>query len=149
LGREESSNTTSLAYALCFDGSWTFDSCETRSDGTLWETPTSWRTGYQPSALPVRVGQRSDWVSVWGTFDTAVGLTADGTLWTWGKDYGQPAHYEFVEKLESIREVIAAAMGAQQQSSILPTHEQCGPFYPQKTPRPLLELVFTNAPPKR
>ncbi|HEY3855757.1 MAG TPA: ABC transporter permease subunit [Verrucomicrobiae bacterium] len=149
LAREVSSNTTSSAFALSFDSNWTIALCETRSDGSLWETPTSWRTVYEPSGLPVRVGERSDWVSVWGTQDTAVALTADGTLWTWGSDYGQPAHYEFVEKLETIREVIASVLGAPQSSSILAIHEMCFPYYPQKTPRPLLQMVFTNSPPNR
>jgi hypothetical protein len=146
LGNELSTNTTSSALGIQFNGDWTLAYFETRTDGTLWAAATSWQSGYRPKALPFRVGQRSDWVSIWGTLETTVGLTADGTLWAWGKDYGQPAHYEFVEKLGVIREMIATSMGAPQHQSILSIHEECNPYYPQNTPRPLLELVFTNSP---
>ena len=146
LGNELSTNTTSSALGIHFNGDWTMAFLETRTDGTLWAAPTSWQSGYRPKALPFRVGQRSDWVSIWGAFDSTVGLTADGMLWAWGKDYGQPAHYEFGEKLGVIREMIATLMQAPQHESILSIHEQYNPYYPQNTPRPLLELVFTNSP---
>ena len=62
---------------------------EVRSDGTLWERTQPLSTY---AATPVgewrRLGKRSDWAALWGTGGTALGLTADGTLWTWGIDPG-------------------------------------------------------------
>jgi hypothetical protein len=105
----------------------------------------SWFSMLAPSAPPVRIGQRSDWVSVWGNFTTAVGLTSDGTLWTWGADYGQPAHFELADALGIVRETIAPPPKTGPASGIREIHEECGAFYPQKEPRPLLRLVATNA----
>jgi len=36
-----------------------------------------------------KIGERSDWVSIWGSDDTYYGLTSDGTVWVWGTDFGQ------------------------------------------------------------
>jgi hypothetical protein len=36
-----------------------------------------------------RVGERSDWVSIWGSDGTYFGLTSDSTVWVWGADWGQ------------------------------------------------------------
>jgi alpha-tubulin suppressor-like RCC1 family protein len=140
-----SSNATSSAGGLLFRADWTPASFETHSDGTLWATPLSWSTMYAPIATPLRVGQRSDWVSVWGTFNTTIGLTSDGTLWTWGKDYGQPAHYEFGDRFGMLKEMIATLLGAAPPSSIYAVHDECGQYYPEKEPRPLLRIVTPNA----
>ena len=145
IGYHASSNGIAFAFGMLFQGDWPVASFETRSDGTLWATPVTWPTLLQPMGPPLRIGKRSDWVSVWGTFDTTIGLTADGTLWTWGKDYGQPAHYEFEERLGMLKEMIATLLGAGPQSSINDRHEQCREFYPQKEPRPLLRLAPTNS----
>lgn len=36
-----------------------------------------------------RIGERADWVSVWGSDGTYFGLTSDGTVWIWGTDWGR------------------------------------------------------------
>jgi hypothetical protein len=36
-----------------------------------------------------KIGDRSDWVSIWGSEETYFGLTSDGTVWVWGIDWGQ------------------------------------------------------------
>ncbi len=36
-----------------------------------------------------QVGQRTDWVSVWASDESYFGLTANGTVWVWGTDWGQ------------------------------------------------------------
>jgi ABC-type transport system involved in multi-copper enzyme maturation permease subunit len=146
LGTQVSSNATTSALGLFFTNNWTLASFETRPDGALWATPMSWRGGYQPTALPFRVGQRSDWVSVWGTFETTIGLTSDGTLWAWGRDYGQDAHYELAERFGIIRETIATVLGAEPQSSIRAMQDECRPYYPQKEPRRLIQILVTNSP---
>lgn len=63
---------------------------EIRADGTLWRqshpfrrVPLSVR-----HATPGRVGDRSDWVRLWYGGSGVLGLTRDGTLWTWGVDWG-------------------------------------------------------------
>jgi hypothetical protein len=117
---------TSSAYGFLCRTNWTWASFETRGDGTLWATPRSGALTDPPTSPPARFGERSDWVSLWGTFDTTLGLTADGTLWTWGKDFGQPAHYEFGEKLGAIKETIATMLGAGPPAGILAVHENCG-----------------------
>ena len=62
---------------------------EVRSDGSLWgrTQPLSTQTATQVGQWR-QLGKRSDWISLWGAGGTAVGLTADGTLWTWGIDPG-------------------------------------------------------------
>ena len=82
---------------------------EIRSDNTLWATGTaepsatqslagggiSFRYGplspAQGAGATVwrRIGNRSDWVSVWGADGTYYGLTSEGTVWVWGSDWGQ------------------------------------------------------------
>ncbi|HSH16795.1 MAG TPA: hypothetical protein VLD18_12215, partial [Verrucomicrobiae bacterium] len=60
---------------------------EVREDGSLMVSPY---TLPYPSASPVegwnRYGHRTDWLGVWSNGGTMLGLTADGTLWTWGYD---------------------------------------------------------------
>lgn len=64
------------------------------SNGTLW----SWGLGDQgqlgrpdyDNAIPIRVGNDTDWVTVEGARYSSFGLKEDGTLWSWGSDqFGQ------------------------------------------------------------
>jgi hypothetical protein len=90
---------------------------EIRPDGTLWaigepdlpknpgrRAPTSGAAFRISNGVPApvrgantsagkkyewhRLGKRSDWVSVWASNQVYVGLTADGTVWVWGIDWG-------------------------------------------------------------
>lgn len=60
---------------------------EVREDGSLMMSSYTYPF---PSAVPVegwsRYGHRTDWVGVWSDGGVMLGLTADGTLWTWGYD---------------------------------------------------------------
>lgn len=57
-----------------------------KQDGTLWKFVSSSFGG--PLSAGTQVGRRSDWVGIWG-MGTVFGLTADGTVWFWGWDFGQ------------------------------------------------------------
>ncbi len=144
IGSLVSTNTAVSAFGRLFATNWTGATYETRSNGTLWATPNSWPPMNAPMASPLRVGQRSDWVSVWGGYKTMVGLTADGTLWTWGLDFGQASHMSAGEKLRMLREMIANGLGSTPPSSYFLNYDWDG-FQAQKEPRPLFRLVATNS----
>ena len=75
-------------FAMARVGHWAI--YEVRNDGSLWKTnapigpPRFWPAVF--SSGWSRVGNRSDWVRLWGTGSTAIGLTRDGTIWIWGQD---------------------------------------------------------------
>ena len=60
-----------------------------------------------------RIGDRTDWVSIWGSDETYFGLTLDGTVWVWGIDWGQKPVETLKDKLahlwEEIRDRFQAA----------------------------------------
>jgi alpha-tubulin suppressor-like RCC1 family protein len=142
IGSLVSTNTAVSAFGRLFATNWTDATYETRSNGTLWATPNSWPPMSPPLAAPLRIGQRSDWVSVWGGYKTMVGLTSDGTLWTWGLDFGRAAHMSVGEKLGMLREMIAPVLGG---TPPHPIDYDWGEYHPQKEPRPLFRLVATNS----
>jgi alpha-tubulin suppressor-like RCC1 family protein len=144
IGSLISTNGAVSAFGRLFDTNWTEATYETRPDGTLWATPNSWPPINPPFSAPVRVGRRSDWVSVWASAKTMIGLTSDGTLWAWGLDYGQTSHMGVGEKLGMLRESIAHELGGTPWRTSL-NYDWEG-FQAQKEPRPLFRLVATNAP---
>jgi len=121
---------------------------ELRSDGTLWERwePLSFYPD-TPVGDWLRVGKRADWVGLWGGHGTALGLTADGTLWTWGIDVGREPAADFLSRLKLARSWLTSLIGPGPR----PILAGAGgiPAY-QKRPRPLMRLVLTNSvPPAR
>jgi hypothetical protein len=110
---------------------------ELRPDGTLWgrKQPLGMQT-----ATPVgewrRLDKRSDWIGLWGTSGTAVGLTADGTLWTWGIDPGGQPAFDLATRLKLAQQRLMTVF------SPAPRPMPVGmiPAY-QKQPRPLIRLV--------
>jgi alpha-tubulin suppressor-like RCC1 family protein len=120
--------------------------CELRSDGTLWKRAQPLGTY---SATPVgewrRLGQRSDWAALWGGGGTALGLTADGTLWTWGIDPTRGQVSDFLSQLKLVQSRLRGMFGSGPRPNLAATT----PAY-QKQPRPLMRLVLTNSvPPAR
>jgi hypothetical protein len=115
-------------------------SYEVQPDGTLWERvqplgpdasgpPGSWQ----------RVGKRSDWVGFWGADGTALALTADGTLWTWGIDQGRERTRDLLTQLKILQQQVLRLGGPAARAGFMggmPTY--------RKQPRPLMRLVFTN-----
>ena len=116
---------------------------EVRSDGTLWGRTQPLSTS---SATPVgewrRLGKRSDWTALWGTGGTALGLTSDGTLWTWGIDPGQEPVPDFRTRLKLAQIRLRGLFGPGPR----PIATGAFPAY-QKQPRPLMRLVLTNGVP--
>ena len=111
---------------------------EVRSDGTLWARTQPLST---ETAAPVgewrRLGKRSDWIGLWGTTGTAVGLTADGTLWTWGVDPGREPSLDFISRVKLAQSRLMTLFGpAPRPMAVGPM-----PAY-QKEPRPLIRLVL-------
>jgi alpha-tubulin suppressor-like RCC1 family protein len=82
MGHLLSSNAAATAFGPLFTTNWNYARYEVRSNGTLWAIPSSLPPASAPLAPPLRVGQRSDWVSVWGAYQSMIGTTSDGTVWT-------------------------------------------------------------------
>jgi hypothetical protein len=116
---------------------------EVRSNGTLWERTQPLSSS---SATPVgewrRLGKRSDWAALWSTGGTALGLTADGTLWTWGIDPGREPAPDFLSRLNVARSRLISLIG----TGPRPVVTGAMPAY-QQQPRPLMRLVRTNSAP--
>jgi hypothetical protein len=53
-----------------------------------------------------RIGERTDWVSIWGYDETYFGLTADGTVWVWGIDWARIPRRTWNDKLADLWEQI-------------------------------------------
>ena len=123
----------SVAFAFCGRP----ELYEVRSDGTLrartypigpWAKARNrdWR----------QVGRRTDWVSIWGS-GTALGCTADGTLWTWGSDPSQEPIPDLRSRYKLLEAQVLTSFGFPP-SSI--TTSATSPY--QKEPRPLLRWVL-------
>jgi hypothetical protein len=146
MGHLLSSNAAATAFGPLFTTNWNYARYEVRSNGTLWAIPSSLPPASAPLAPPLRVGQRSDWVSVWGAYQSMIGTTSDGTVWTWGLDYGQESHWVqvFGERIRVIKAIIGYVFGATP-----PSYNLSDQYPAQKEPRPLLRLVATNSAPAR
>lgn len=67
-----------------------------RSDNTLWARSIPLTGQWGGAQAPwQRLGKRSDWVSIQGGGPMTFGMTADGTLWTWGYDPTGPVRTVF------------------------------------------------------
>jgi hypothetical protein len=111
---------------------------QVRADGTLWEKSFSFGPW---AAIPAdkwrQVGKRSDWVQLWNVSWTALGLTADGTLWTWGIDQSRDPTTDFSAKLKLLQSRIQGMFGSSPGPGA-----GVGPSPPvQKEPRPLMRLM--------
>ncbi len=118
---------------------WTL--AQVRANGTLWAAPNGPGSTSVPAAEDWRqLGTRSDWVAVWGQALTGFGLTADGTVWTWGAELGREPVKPYESRLELLRQRLTGGLrpAASQMSARFPPD-----FVPQ--PRPLLKLVGPNA----
>ena len=141
LGWLATSNSATSAIGLAYHANWSFTAYGIQPDGTMWTSPIfSWPVLRPPNPQD-RVGQRSDWVSVWGQNGTVIGLTSDNTLWTWGADFGQQRHYDFGDRVAIFKEAISNTFAARAGPS---WNDEQG-YQLQKTPRPLLRMIFTNS----
>ena len=114
---------------------------EVRPDGTLWgrTQPLSTHTT-TPVGKWRRVGKRSDWTALWGTGSTALGLTADGTLCTWGIVPGGQSAPDLVSRLKLAQNRLMSVFDPAPR----PMPVGAMPAY-QKQPRPLIRLVSRKA----
>jgi len=109
-----------------------------RADGTLWEKSYSFGPwAATPADKWRQVGKRSDWVELWGVSGTAMGLTADGTIWTWGIDQRRDPRNDFSAKLKLFQLRIKGLFG----SSPGPGAGMGATPPVQKEPRPLMRLM--------
>jgi hypothetical protein len=110
---------------------------QVRADGTLWEKSYSFGPWAAPPADKWRqVGKRSDWVALWSVWGTAIGLTADGTIWTWGIDQSRDPTHDFPAKLKLLQMRIQGLLGGSPGRGAGVSASQ--PY--QKEPRPLMRL---------
>jgi len=110
-------------------------------DGTLWEKPFAslpWAT--PPNAPWRRFGKRSDWTGVWGENGTAVGLTADGTIWEWGIDTSGAPRRDFLAQIEALQGTILEMFGIRPAAGAKAGMRAWKPLY-RKTPRPVMRVV--------
>ncbi len=113
---------------------------QVRDDGSLWEGNGTYTTQIHSSWR--RVGTRSDWLEIWGGAGVGFGLTADGTLWTWGVDWSRKAGVPFSTRLQLLRNQIGRVFNPSAGfSGIGPT-----PIF-QDEPRPLMRLLTTGTNP--
>jgi hypothetical protein len=118
---------------------------QVRANGTLWTAPL--RPSPPPALLAEdwrQLGTRSDWVAVWGQARTGFGLTADGTVWTWGVELGQEPVKTYESRLELLRDRLTGGLR--------PTPDNISSPIPPSfvaQPRPLLKLVGGKANPQR
>lgn len=87
-----------------------------RGNGTLWRKtwPIAQWAG-QPDDPWRQVGNRTDWVSVWGEGTVAIGLTADGMLWTWGVDLTHQVSPDLSTRLQIAKTRISSLFGSGRQ----------------------------------
>jgi len=124
-------------FARAFIGEPTF--YEVRPNGTLWAETLSYsrrlnRLGH--SNRWRQVGKRSDWVSIWGTSGTAVGLTSDGTIWMWGSDLGQAPVMDLPSRFKVLKARMMGWLGPRPTSLTTSAN-----YLYQKEPRPLLVVT--------
>ena len=113
---------------------------EVHTNGTLWFSPILVN---DPGGLVIRdaerAGQRTDWVAVANAHSAAFGLTADGTLWTWGRNLGEQPRVETRTRIELAKLRAQAALGMSSANMWAP--ESAEPTYPiQEKPRALMKL---------
>ena len=120
------------------------DLFQIRTNGTLWRRTFP----YSPWASLTdqgwsQVGKRRDWVAISGGGAVAAGLTADGTLWTWGLDFNHQASLSFLTRVQVARARIASIFGAGRRVGMGPFG--IAPAY-VKDPQPLMKFEPPSRP---
>jgi hypothetical protein len=115
---------------------------EVHTNGTLWASPiilsAPVRTGVIQAAA--QAGPWTNWLAAANMQNAAFGLTADGTLWTWGWNLGAEPRVDTRSRIELAKSRAAAALGMSSSAPGVPY--SAGPAYPiQEEPRPLMRLV--------
>jgi hypothetical protein len=85
---------------------------QVRDDGSLWRGPGPPNGLADPTVKEWgRVGSRRDWRGVWSSGGLCVGLTADGTVWTWGVDPTRTVVPDFRTRLQIARTRLGMMFG--------------------------------------
>jgi len=115
--------------------------CQLHPDGTLWEAKMDFShpPNYKLLNQWRRLGKRSDWIGLWGGMGTAYGVTADGTVWTWGCAFGQEGITSGASKMHALENQIRRSLGL----AVKP-YTTGGVTPIQKEPRPL--IIFQGSP---
>jgi ABC-type transport system involved in multi-copper enzyme maturation permease subunit len=115
---------------------------EIHPNGTLWVSPLvlSAPIGTGVIQAAAQAGLWTNWLAVANVQNTAFGLTADGTLWTWGWNLGVEPTVATRSRIEVAKLRAAAALGMRSPS--LWTPASATPTYPiQYKPRALMRLA--------
>jgi hypothetical protein len=139
MGLLVSSNYATHAIGPCFSNNWNWCEYEIKPERTLWVSPFNWQMNAAEAQF-TRFDQRSDWISITGGSQTLIGMTSDGTLWTWGLDFAQKRHYDLGERIG----LVAAAITNSFAPKRLRQYDEWAGYQPQKDPRPLMRVVITN-----
>jgi hypothetical protein len=139
-----SAATTCLLLASnCIAGRFAFAQTglyQLHADGSLWKAELTWHVGHDLHVTMGhkwhRVGKRSDWISLWG-MGTAVGLTADGTVWIWGNDLGQEGQMPLSLKINLVEDKFKSWLGLAPSKS----RSRWWMTPAQRTPRPLMRIL--------
>jgi hypothetical protein len=109
-GRLILSNSAPYRAAMAFGGQ--PELFQIRTNGTLWARayPVAQWTGL-PEGPWSQVGKGTNWVSVWGEGSVAIGLTADGRMWTWGVDLTHMATSDLSTRLQIAKNRISSLFG--------------------------------------
>lgn len=115
---------------------------EVQTNGSLWRRDVEVKVRGSSTNLPVlsvgkprQVGWRSDWDSVQGT-GTAIGVTADGTLWAWGNDVSRDPIPEFSAKIKLLENKVLKIIGRPQNNL-----SYVSDFPTIGKPRPVLKMI--------
>jgi alpha-tubulin suppressor-like RCC1 family protein len=108
---------------------------EIREGGTLFKSRLSMDFKSPPKNNWKQVGDRQDWIYL-GGHSSVIGVTADGTIWTWGAELGLAP----IPDQRSQVKILAAEIG--KKFGMGPTSLQTQANAPyQSEPRPLMKIV--------
>jgi hypothetical protein len=114
---------------------------EIHPNGTLWVSPIvrSAPAGTGVIQEAAQAGPWTNWLAVANSQRAAFGLTAEGTLWTWGWNLGAEQRVDTRSRIELAKSRAAVALGMR---TTAPRAYSTDPTYPiQEMPRALMRLV--------
>ena len=115
---------------------------EVHTNGTLWFSLVIFSGPGGTFAVrdAEQAGQRTDWIAAANAHSAAFGLTADGTLWTWGWNLGEQRRVETRSRIEVAKLRAAEALGLRPSGMMMLGSAE--PTYPiQEKPRALMRLL--------
>jgi hypothetical protein len=125
---------------------------EIHTNGTLWFSLIDFSANTLPGALleARQAGPRTDWLAVARARAapngglTTFGLTADGTLWTWGWNLGEKPTVQVQSRIE-VAKLRAKALLSKGSANIYVPGNATATYPVQEKPRALMKLAPENA----